>query len=138
MVLYCLFIKCCIRLFDSAKSPSLFYNHRMLLKNGVDYSSCKFMFPMLQMLKFIALWHSCFDLFSACFQIVFTCATGNILNACSYARYEDMRKWKTTTNLTGIVMYLFHKLITGLRNVTNVHFPFLCLLTSQGKWCLSS
>ena len=28
-------------------------------------------------------------------------------------------------------MYLFHKLITGLRKVTNVHFPYLCLLTPQ-------
>ena len=31
------------------------------------------------MLKFIALWHSCFDLLSVCFQIVFACATGNML-----------------------------------------------------------
>ena len=30
-------------------------------------------------------------------------------------------------------VFIYYKLITGLRKVTNVHFPYLCLLTSQGK-----
>ena len=95
MVLYCWLIICCMHLFDSAKSPSLFHDRRMLLKIGVDYSRCKFVFLILQMLQFIALWPSCFDLYSACFQIAFDCATGNMLliHMCIMKKWAS-EKWQ--------------------------------------------
>ena len=68
-----------------------------------------------------ALWHSCFDLFSVCSDSFCLCQRVSVDEVCAWKLDRDSN------------VFIYYKLITGLRKVTNVHFPYLCLLTSQGK-----
>ena len=61
------------------------------------------------------------DLFSVCFQIVFASAISEG-DVCTGIKNKLDRESN---------VFIYYKLITGLRKVTNVHFPYLCLLTSQ-------